>query len=90
MNAPESILRLIVVIAYVACLVHVFVESKRDKRVGAPVRHTLMNALLWPLAYLCWILWWPGSLRQWLLGLDEDRIRERVRRRFAEMRRTAR
>ena len=90
MNDPERILRLILVIAYVASLAHVFVASKRNRRVGTPVMHTLMNAILWPLAYLCWIFWWPGSLRQWLFGSDEDRVRKRVRRRFAEMRRSAR
>ena len=66
-----------------ASLVHVFVQSWRDKRVGYPIRHTIMVALvLWPVSYLCWILWWPGSLRQWLFGSDEERIRREIERRF--------
>ena len=70
-------------LALLASLVHVFVQSRRNKRVGYPVLHTLMVALvIWPISYLCWILWWPGSLRQWLFGSDEERTKRKVDRMF--------
>ena len=70
-------------LAFWASLVHVFVQSWRNKRVGYPVLHTLMVALVaWPYSYLGWILWWPGSLRQGLFGSDEERARRKVERMF--------
>jgi hypothetical protein len=58
---------------------HVYRESKTNKRVGHAFGHALMVALLWPWAYLGWILWWPGSLRQFLFGSDQTRAEKRVR-----------
>ena len=49
---------------FVASLIHVFVESLRRRDMA--IIHTLMVALvIWPISYLFWILWWPGSLRKW-------------------------
>lgn len=83
MNEAQGspIIRAIWLIAVVASLVHVYRQSRRMH--DGPIRHTLMVALCaWPLGYLCWVLWWPGSLRQWFLGSDEERIRREVDRRF--------
>jgi hypothetical protein len=71
-------------IAFLASLVHVCRESIRMR--DGPLRHTVMVALCaWPLGYLGWVLWWPGSLRQWLFGSDEDRIKREVDRRFGPL-----
>ena len=79
----KSVVTALWLIAFLASSAHVFVQSKRDRRVGFPIRHTLMVALVvWPISYLCWVLWWPGSLRQWLLGSDEERIKKVTARRF--------
>ena len=72
---------LVVIFAlYVASLVHVFWESMTKQHVGYPFMHVVMCALVvWPFAYLWWIIWWPGSLRQLLFGSDKRRIERRVR-----------
>jgi hypothetical protein len=58
----------------IASLVHVFRESSRDKRIGNRWWHVGMNLLVcWPLPYLGWIFWWPGSLRQAMSGSDRDK-----------------
>jgi len=55
-------LDILILVLYFASLIHVFVQSRRLH--DAPIRHTLMVALvIWPISYICWILWWPGSLR---------------------------
>ena len=55
-------------------------ESSRCKRIGHPWRHVLMNLIVcWPLPYLCWILWWPGSLRQAIFGSDREKAKEWAR-----------
>ena len=82
-ETSNPVLTTIWLIALVASLIHVFLQSRRDKQVGTPIRHTLMVALvIWPVSYLCWLLWWPGSLRQWLFGSDKERIKKEVDRAF--------
>lgn len=46
--------------------------------------HCFGTVLLWPLYYLGWVLWWPGSLRLLLQGksihdLPQAKNRKRVR-----------
>jgi len=80
MSDIDARIQILILVLYVASLVHVALESTRNKRVGRPVLHTLMVAIvLWPMSYLCWILWWPGSFRQALFGSDADRIRRKLR-----------
>lgn len=58
---------LIFLIIYIATLIHVFIESRRMK--DAPIRNTLMVAIcIWPLGYLFWIFYWPGSFWKKLTG----------------------
>jgi len=68
-------------IAFLGSLIHVCRESIRMH--DGPARHTLMVALCgWPLGYLFWVLWWPGTFRRWLFGSDGDRIKEEAGRGF--------
>jgi hypothetical protein len=77
----NPMLQAISFIAFIVSLVHVCRESLRMH--DGPIRHTLMIALCaWPLGYLCWVFWWPGSFRQWLFGSDQARIRRQGDRRF--------
>lgn len=70
-------------ILLIASCIHVFVDSKRDPKIGHPWRHALMCALVaWPLPYLLWLLWWPGKLRQALFGSDRDKADQWARRRI--------
>jgi len=63
-----------------ASLVHVFRESSRDKRIGNRWWHVGMNLLVcWPLPYLCWVFWWPGSLRQAMFGSDREKAHQWAR-----------
>ncbi len=69
-------LDILTLVLYFASLIHVFIQSRRLH--DAPIRHTLMVALvIWPISYLCWILWWPGSLRhmfaKMLFGTEHKR-----------------
>jgi hypothetical protein len=69
--------RLLLIAVYVVSLIHVFIQSKNDKHVGYPIRHTLMVAIvLWPLGYLFWVLMWPGCLRQAIFGTDEEKAQK--------------
>jgi hypothetical protein len=53
-----------------ASCIHVFIDSVRDRRIGHPWMHALMCAIVvWPLAYIFWLFWWPGKLRQAILDL---------------------
>jgi tellurite resistance protein TehA-like permease len=62
-----------------ASCTHVFIESARNRRIGHPVLHALMCAIvLWPLPYLLWLFWWPGALRQKLFGSDRERAARRI------------
>ncbi len=64
-----------------ATFIHVFRDSMKDPRIGHPWMHALMCVIvIWPLPYLCWLLWWPGKLRQRLFGSDRERIRKKVQR----------
>lgn len=64
----------------IASLVHVFRESSRDKRIGNRWWHVGMNLFVcWPLPYLCWVFWWPGSLRQAMFGSDREKARHWAR-----------
>ncbi|MCB1230986.1 MAG: hypothetical protein KDN19_11995 [Verrucomicrobiae bacterium] len=47
--------------AALAALIHVYRESRILGE--SAVLHCCGTLLLWPLYYLGWILWWPGSLR---------------------------
>jgi len=73
----------ILIVLYLVNLTHVFMQSKRDKRIGYPIRHTFMVAIiLWPLGYLFWILMWPGNLRQAIFGTDEEKAQKWVKKHF--------
>jgi hypothetical protein len=63
------LLRMIQCVLYVASLIHVCIESVRMH--DGPFRHTVMVGLCaWPIGYLCWVFWWPGTLRKWLFSLN--------------------
>ena len=70
MNEAQTGDHLMVVIyslIYLATLVHVFRESKRMN--DAPIRNTLLVALcFWPLPYVFWIFYWPGTFWRKLTG----------------------
>ena len=57
----------VLLILLIGSLFHVGWESRR---IGdSPLRNILMVAVcLWPLGYLFWIFYWPGTLRKWLWG----------------------
>lgn len=64
----------------VASLIHVGWQSSHDRRIGNAFWHVGMNLLVcWPFPYLCWILWWPGSLRQAISGSDRERAHQWAR-----------
>jgi len=72
----------------VASLIHVFIESSRDRRIGNPWLHVgLTLFVFWPFSYLFWIFLWPGSLRQAIFGSDRERARKRARAMLDEDRR---
>ena len=70
MNENETeneLLTLLWFLVFLATLIHVFLESKRMKE--NPFWTTLMVAVcVWPLGYLFWIFYWPGSVRKKLSG----------------------
>ena len=82
MNEPNEVnelYALILFIVYVLSLIHICWESVRLK--DYPVRNTLMVAIcFWPLGYLFWIVYWPGSVRRFLSGKAklESSIREGI------------
>ena len=46
--------------------IHVYRDCRKlGEKAGLNISGTF---ILWPLYYLGWILWWPGSLRLWLTG----------------------
>ena len=70
MNESEtgiSLGELILLLVYLATLVHVFLESKRMN--DFPIRNTLLVAVcVWPLGYAFWIFYWPGTFWRKLTG----------------------
>jgi len=73
-ETDNLIITIVWLAAYLSSLIHVFIDSKNDKNVGFPIRHTLMISLvIWPISYLCWIFWWPGKLRQAIFGSDKEK-----------------
>lgn len=63
----NNLLSLIWLIAFLATLVHVLLESKRMR--DAPFRNTLMVAVcFWPLGYILWVFYWPGTLWRKMCG----------------------
>jgi hypothetical protein len=59
---------------YVASLIHVWKETKK-KHLGNPITTTLMVAIcFWPLPYLSWVFYWPGSFRSWKKPSDVQKI----------------
>lgn len=70
MNEAQSggrLSTLIFLLIYLATLVHVFLESKRMN--DAPIRNTLLVGLcFWPLPYVLWIFYWPGTFWRKLTG----------------------
>lgn len=54
-------------VIYLLTLVHVFVQSIKMKEPAFWT--TLMVAVcFWPVGYLLWILFWPGSVRRWMFS----------------------
>ncbi|MCB1063760.1 MAG: hypothetical protein KDN20_12660 [Verrucomicrobiae bacterium] len=50
--------------------IHVYRDCRKlGEKAGLNISGTF---ILWPLYYLGWILWWPGSLRLWLTGRSVD------------------
>jgi len=81
----ELVFRAIGIILLIASCVHVFRESKGDRRIGKPWLHVISCALiLWPLSYLFWLFLWPGKLRQKLFGSEEERAQEWARQKLKE------
>jgi hypothetical protein len=77
MKTEEIVLRVVILIAWVLSVLHVRRECRRDKRIGHPVLHPIMVAVaLWPLGYIAWLLWWPGTLRKRLSGADQKRAEQ--------------
>jgi hypothetical protein len=65
-----------IILVFLASLIHVFSESRKDLKVGNPIRHTLMVAIvLWPLGYLLWLFYWPGTLRKFLFQQGQHRTK---------------
>lgn len=73
---------LIIRMLWVASLVHVGIESVRMKRVGRPFWHiALVGLAAWPLSYLFWVLYWPGTLLKKKSKLDSEKWVENLFRR---------
>ena len=75
---PFGPMTIIYLILCLASCIHVFLDSKRDRHIGHPWMHAIMCAILWPLPYILWLLWWPGKLRQVIFGSDSDRVKRRL------------
>ena len=79
--------RLIVWIALIlASCVHVFIDSKNDRRIGHPWIHSIMClVVLWPLVYVLWLFWWPGKLRQAVFGSEKSRAEKWAQKRLGSV-----
>ena len=78
-ESPADLTTIVIwLILLVASCIHVFIDSKRDRHIGRPWMHAIMCAILWPLPYILWLLWWPGKLRQSIFGSDKDRARRKM------------
>jgi hypothetical protein len=76
------IVRLVCLLPFVAACMHVFIVSRNDPRIGHPWRYALNCFMVWPVAYLCWLFWWPGKMRQALFGSDKVRAEKWAQRRL--------
>ena len=71
---PFDPFHIVWVILILASCIHVFVDSKRDPRIGSPWLHAWMCAIVvWPLPYILWLFWWPGKLRHAIFGSGKRR-----------------
>ena len=72
----------IVLILWIASLVHVGIQSVKYKRVGRPFWHIAMVGLvIWPISYLIWLFYWPGILRKRKAELNSEKWVENLFRR---------
>jgi hypothetical protein len=54
----------------IACAIHVY---RNCRRIGEPPFFNVTGTLmLFPIYYIGWILWWPGTLRHWMAGGSID------------------
>jgi hypothetical protein len=67
-------LYILIFVLYVVSLIHVWTETK-EKKLGNPITTTLMVAIcFWPLPYLSWVFYWPGSFRSRKKPSDVQKI----------------
>lgn len=63
MNDQSLTINPLLLILWIASLVHVGIQSVKYKRVGRPFWHiVLVGFVLWPISYLLWVFYWPGLL----------------------------
>ena len=61
LKTESELLNLLLLLIYIATLVHVVLESKRMN--DSPFWNALLVAVcVWPLGYALWIFCWPGTL----------------------------
>lgn len=64
---------------WIASLVHVGIESVKKKRVGRPFWHIAMVGLvIWPIGYLIWVFYWPGTLLKSKTQRESEEWVERI------------
>ncbi len=52
------------------CAIHVY---RNCRRIGEPPFFNVTGTfILFPLFYIGWLLWWPGTLRRWIIGGSID------------------
>jgi uncharacterized membrane protein len=72
----------IFIILWIASLIHVGVQSVKNKRVGRPFWHiVLVGLVMWPVGYFLWVFYWPGMLVKSKEQLESEEWVEAVFRR---------
>jgi hypothetical protein len=80
MNSPE--INPIMLVLWLASLVHVGIQSVKYKRVGRPFwQIVLVGFVMWPIGYLLWVFYWPGMLGKSKAHLDSEKWVENLYRR---------
>lgn len=61
-------LDLILIASFLGSLLHVFIEAGRigESLLQRTLIVMMVALVVWPLGYLLWIGYWPGSFRKWL------------------------
>jgi len=61
---------LVLLILALPCAIHVY---RNCRRIGEPPFFNVTGTIiLFPLFYIGWLLWWPGTLRRWMIGGSID------------------